>query len=337
MPTYRIVNWDSTFENNRTRELKRLDWVPIPNRMDGVKFMRLMNHPEGVAHFGIWILLVELASKGRPEQRGTFDLEIDELSLLTRVPEPFIKRAIERLKSPSINWIEEIPQDDAGTSPQGSQDDAALPPRPNEGIPQGGAMLPPQEYAGTSQEGAAWVRERRASHARPRASVPFSSLPEVLENPRAKLEAMPSPRGKAVSAAQRELWNRFGEFIAGWARVPNEDRAMQSWISCVATSEDCELAFEARARYLNSDEVSRGVVMDPARWLFEQKNAGWRGRWPQRKEAAARATRPEPAELTEAETLESLEWLASNDQDPAVRADAKRRLEGMARAAKKKA
>ncbi len=63
---YSIANWDANFENNRTRELKKLAWVPIPNRMDGSSYRELVEHPNGAAHFGVWIGLVEIASTCDP-------------------------------------------------------------------------------------------------------------------------------------------------------------------------------------------------------------------------------------------------------------------------------
>ena len=66
----RICDWVNLFENNRTKELKRLDWVPIPNRMDGDAYTELLDdHPNGAAHLGVWLALVLIASRCDP--RGT--------------------------------------------------------------------------------------------------------------------------------------------------------------------------------------------------------------------------------------------------------------------------
>ena len=50
----RIRNWKDHFENNRTRELKTMAWVPVPNRMDDLGYIRLVTHPNGAAHLGAW-------------------------------------------------------------------------------------------------------------------------------------------------------------------------------------------------------------------------------------------------------------------------------------------
>jgi hypothetical protein len=54
---YRVKDWSKIYENNRTRELKRMDWVPIPNKMDGDGFTELVDHPNGAAHLGAWLAL----------------------------------------------------------------------------------------------------------------------------------------------------------------------------------------------------------------------------------------------------------------------------------------
>ena len=48
MRIYKISGWDKHFENNRTRELKFLSWVPFPNKHDGDGYTELMDHKDGV-------------------------------------------------------------------------------------------------------------------------------------------------------------------------------------------------------------------------------------------------------------------------------------------------
>jgi hypothetical protein len=69
MTTYRIRDWARNFENNRTRELKKMDWVPVPNKHDGDGFTELLDHENGMAHYGAWHLILQVASKCDP--RGT--------------------------------------------------------------------------------------------------------------------------------------------------------------------------------------------------------------------------------------------------------------------------
>jgi hypothetical protein len=161
----RIVKWDEIYENNRTRELKTMEWVPIPNKMDGDGYTELLDHQNGAAHFGVWIALVEIASKCKP--RGTLLRKIPQegavipqegaegffephnsgsLARISRIPRVLFDEVIPRLKV--IGWIEYITYNQV--VPQ---------------IPQEGAVIP--------QEGAS----SRARSARFR-SLPFPSVPE---------------------------------------------------------------------------------------------------------------------------------------------------------------
>lgn len=106
--TLRIRDWDKHFENNRTRELKKLSWVPFPNKHDGDGYTELVDHKDGVAHFGCWCLICEVASKCDP--RGTLLRDdktphtFETIARMTRASATDMRSAIERLIS--IGWIE---------------------------------------------------------------------------------------------------------------------------------------------------------------------------------------------------------------------------------------
>lgn len=145
---YRIKEWDEHFENNRTRELKHMDWVPLPNKHDGDGYTELLSHPDGAAHFGAWVAIVQVASKCKP--RGTLVRSIPQegagipqapaeggrtplrphdstsLSRITRIPAKVFDAVIPRLIQ--IGWLTSqmvvsstdtaIPQEGAGSSAQ---------------------------------------------------------------------------------------------------------------------------------------------------------------------------------------------------------------------------
>jgi hypothetical protein len=106
-PFYRIRDWNKHFENNRTRILKKLDWVPIPNKMDGDGYTQLFESEDGPLVFAAWILMVEVASKCEP--RG--DLLRDQsahtahsLARLTRCSAGCFEKAFDVLCN--IGWLE---------------------------------------------------------------------------------------------------------------------------------------------------------------------------------------------------------------------------------------
>lgn len=107
MKVISIVEWNKNYENNRTRELKRMAWVPMPNRHDGDGYTELLSHKNGAAHFGAWCALVEVAS--RCDVRGTLVRDggqahdFESLQRMTRVPVRVWEEAVPRLVS--IGWI----------------------------------------------------------------------------------------------------------------------------------------------------------------------------------------------------------------------------------------
>jgi hypothetical protein len=135
---WRIKDWNEHFENNRTRDLKRMAWVPMPNKMDGDGYTELLDHPNGAAHFGVWVAIVEIASRcglspvdydaagrcgktageceghaGARIRRGTLvrdngkPHDFNSIFRLSRMPIEILKEVIPRLIS--LGWLEEIP------------------------------------------------------------------------------------------------------------------------------------------------------------------------------------------------------------------------------------
>jgi len=69
-PCYRIKNWNEIYENNRTRALKNMMWLPLPIKLNGYGYTLIMEEKEGLALFGGFVVLLEIASQCTP--RGTF-------------------------------------------------------------------------------------------------------------------------------------------------------------------------------------------------------------------------------------------------------------------------
>ncbi len=84
MTLYKISEWTKQFENNRTRQLQKMDWIPVPNKHDGDGFTDLISRPDGPALYGAWILILQVASKCVP--RGTLCRTISSTSR-TQVPD----------------------------------------------------------------------------------------------------------------------------------------------------------------------------------------------------------------------------------------------------------
>ena len=179
VPTcYRIASWSEHFENNRTRELRSMTWVPVPNRMDGDGYTQLVEHKDGPAHFGVWVVLLEVASKCDP--RGTLlrcgaagsrlAHDASSIARLTRFPPKLIEDALARLVE--IGWIERVPFDAGGLgeAPQAR----ATPPQETATLPQAGAPSRAREER----------NEGKGRNGKDETSQPAGEIPASLRTPR---------------------------------------------------------------------------------------------------------------------------------------------------------
>ena len=164
-PTYSIVKWGDLYENNRTRELANLRWVPIPNSHDSDGYNELVDRKNGAALFGAWIAIVQLAS--RCKVRGTLTRDNGEphdarsIARITRISQQCVEDALGVCLS-ECKWLEiNAPQQGAGIP----QDDA----------PRVCALngMEGTELNGMEKKG----RERRA------AGVDSFPIPEILNTP----------------------------------------------------------------------------------------------------------------------------------------------------------
>lgn len=120
----RVRNWDVLYENNRTREYKKLNWVPIPNKMDGDGYTELVDHANGAAHLGAWLAIVQVASRcdvrGVLMRDGGRPHDVASLARITRLPREVFDEVLPRLMA--IGWLEDAakPQE-----PEAIRQDAA--------------------------------------------------------------------------------------------------------------------------------------------------------------------------------------------------------------------
>ncbi len=106
---YRVRDWGVHFENSRSRDYKKLDWVPIPNKHDGKGYRRLIALENGPALFAAWVLIVQVASKC--PQRGVLAdedgaLTAEDLAMKTGCPAEVFAQAFDMLCHPKIGWLE---------------------------------------------------------------------------------------------------------------------------------------------------------------------------------------------------------------------------------------
>lgn len=277
LKTLRIRDWDVHFENAASRKLKRLDWVAIPNRMDGVGYTALVDHPHGAAHLGAWIAIVEIASRQgtKAEDRGIIPRGVggicQTIGRISRLSGGIFQEAIPRLIE--IGWLEQIPETIDVADPL---DESA--------IVVGRSADEVAEYADevAAQEVNKEWKEGNYTHTETcvRAALPL-------------IRKVPIPMSE-----------RFLEFWERWpGKKMGQDLSAGMWAHCVTTENEPEV-FACLGRYLESSEVSRGTFMNPERWLSACNSDGWKSDWPKPRAPVERLSVEERAKLEHRQMME---------------------------------
>ena len=118
MKVYRIRGWKQHFENNRTRVISHLSWVPVPNKHDGEGYKTIMSEPDGLEIYGCWHLILQVASKCNP--RGTL-VRADgtphtakSIAVKTScVNAKAVQRALDFCASADVAWIDVVIKESA--------------------------------------------------------------------------------------------------------------------------------------------------------------------------------------------------------------------------------
>jgi hypothetical protein len=121
MKLYSISGWHKKYENNRTKELVSMTWVPVPNKHDGEGYTLTLAHENGPALFGCWMAIVQVASKCDP--RGTLLRDTqkphnsESISRLTRFPVDLVQCALDFFSSEDMRWLEVVDIESNGQIP----------------------------------------------------------------------------------------------------------------------------------------------------------------------------------------------------------------------------
>lgn len=177
MKTYHVADWSKFYENNRSRRISDLRWVPIPNAHDGEKYTELISRPDGPEIFAAWILILQVAS--RCAVRGTLvrsnghPHDSASLSLKTRAPAKLFEKALSYLEKNGWLIMELNEQPELALERQSSDAKVTLPAHPTdeewngmEGIEKKGtgAVAPPflsENFTKAWKEWLAYRTERK--------------------------------------------------------------------------------------------------------------------------------------------------------------------------------
>jgi hypothetical protein len=113
---YRIKDWDTHFENNKSREREKCSFCCIPNKQDGLGYGMLMREENGEALYGAFVAVVLVCSKQKARSGWiTADglptgcpLSARQLSVKCQFKEATIQKMLEVISTNEIGWIEAI-------------------------------------------------------------------------------------------------------------------------------------------------------------------------------------------------------------------------------------
>ncbi len=100
---------------------------------------------------------------------------------------------------------------------------------------------------------------------------------------------LPTLRKPTVMDLDGQTSQRFDEFWDRYPRQQHRDAACHQWLSVVTIGVEPAL-FGCLQRYLDSDEVFRGAVANPEKWLLEQHRDRWQGNWPRHTNGSTKKT-----------------------------------------------
>ena len=124
--TLRVPEWND-FENSKSKHIRRLDWIPMPNKF-GLIYLRLVKGAHGPAHFGVWCAIIEYLSNQDKDNRNGWlthngkpkgiPLCGPEIAGFISMDLKVVERAIAALLTPEIGWlVEENPPTVSHQSP----------------------------------------------------------------------------------------------------------------------------------------------------------------------------------------------------------------------------
>lgn len=147
MQFYRIKDWQDLYENNRTRELKNMLWIPVPVKLSGDGYCMIMEdekgrRKDGPAIFGTFISIIELAASCDPRgdllKSDKTPHTFDSIGRICRIDPILISKTISFCVD-ILKWIEIITIDiDCGNTAQDCGITAAYPSLPSLPVIQGG-------------------------------------------------------------------------------------------------------------------------------------------------------------------------------------------------------
>lgn len=107
---YRFKDWDTTYENDRSRAINALSYYCQPNKLVGEGIGMMLMEADGLELYGVLGFLKALASTAPREWRGWLVrngsvMDARRMSALTHIPMEKIERALRFFSTAPMDWL----------------------------------------------------------------------------------------------------------------------------------------------------------------------------------------------------------------------------------------
>lgn len=232
---YHIRDWARLYEGHETRKLKNLAWVKVTNNLDSEGYCALVEHPNAAAHLGVWLLLLEIASRCKP--RGWLIRSFggphtaETLAIKTRLPVAIIAEALPRLVE--IGWLAESP-DMPGDEPDESGRETGDEPDDN----------------------------------RMEAGIDKTVLDGTVEDGKRQKSARDSFSSESQTEKPDRLGsNKFGEFWAQYTKKTKQAAAARAYSGAITGPAEHAALMAGLQRWISSDQWTRSRQEDGGRFI----------------------------------------------------------------------
>jgi len=213
---YKIRDWEKYYETSETRKWKTLKWLPLPVKLDGRNYRRMMKlkRKKGAAVYGCWCSLLAVATKGVP--RGSFQdstgnaFTLDDMELMTEMPQSLIRETLSIVSKPPYLWVESVGAEESPASTE----ECSVRIEQNR-IEQNGtanAEEPPPHFT------CKFFSVTEAEHERYTTAYLFSDIDRAYEKMVAWLYANPKK-------SHKKDWPRF---VNNWLKSDDDDAEMEA-------------------------------------------------------------------------------------------------------------
>ena len=111
---YQIKNWDTNYENAKSRTINNPAHVYMTNKHDGLQFRKLIAKKDGAEIFAAFVLMAEICSKQAPPRQGYLSNDgtelgrpytAEDLEFMTGLKAKAFEGAFQTLANDGFTWL----------------------------------------------------------------------------------------------------------------------------------------------------------------------------------------------------------------------------------------